>query len=270
MEKNLKRFVGEHVVVTGAGSPVGIGRGIALRFASEGALVTIADIDPESGDRVAAEIKAQGGAAQFIYVDVSKEESILELIKKATAAYGPIKVGVSNAGISETQSSALEISVSEWDRIYGVNVRGSFLFCRACANNMMDHEVPGSIITISSTMGRTSKNMTGAYASSKSAVIMFTKSLAKALAPRGIRVNSIAPGLVTTNLYRPVESEMMMERDSFVPWIIEQCISSGQLLIPRVGTAEDMAAAVAFLASKDASYITAQCLSVDGGMDWSW
>ncbi|MCX5896372.1 MAG: SDR family NAD(P)-dependent oxidoreductase [Proteobacteria bacterium] len=268
MEENLKRFVGEHVIITGAGS--GIGRGIAHRFASEGAQVTGADVDQEGGKKVVEEIKAQGGTAQFIPVDVAKETSIQELIKKATDAYGPIKVGVSNAGISETQSSCLEISGAEWDRIYGVNVRGSFMFCRACGNNMMDNDVKGSIITISSTMGRTSKNMTGAYASSKSAVIMFTKSLAKALVSMGIRVNSVAPGMVATNLYRPVEGEMMMEKDSFVPWIIEQCITSGQLLIPRVGTPEDMAAAVTFLASKDAAYITAQCISVDGGMDWSW
>jgi NAD(P)-dependent dehydrogenase (short-subunit alcohol dehydrogenase family) len=99
---------------------------------------------------------------------------------------------------------------------------------------------------------------------------MFTKSLAKAVAPMGIRVNCIAPGMVRTNLYRPVETEMMMERDSFVPWIIEQCVASGQLLIGREGTPEDMAAAIAFLASDDASYITAQVLCVDGGMDWCW
>ncbi len=131
---------------------------------------------------------------------------------------------------------------------------------------MMDNDVKGSIITISSTMGRSSKNMTGAYASSKSAVIMFTKSLA----PMGIRVNSIAPGLITTNLYRPAEEEMMMEKDSFVPWIIEECIKSGQLFIPRAGEPEDMATAVAFLASKDASYITAQILYIDGGLDCCW
>jgi 3-oxoacyl-[acyl-carrier protein] reductase len=86
----------------------------------------------------------------------------------------------------------------------------------------------------------------------------------------GIRVNNLAPGMVATDLYRPVEHEMMMEKDSFVPWIIEQCIASGNLLIPRIGQPEDMAAAVAFLASDEASYITAQSLSVDGGMDWSW
>jgi 3-oxoacyl-[acyl-carrier protein] reductase len=135
---------------------------------------------------------------------------------------------------------------------------------------MMENEVKGSIIITSSIMGRSSKSMTGAYAASKSAAIMFTKTLAKAVAPMGIRVNSLAPGMVKTNLYQSVESEMMMEKDSFVPWIIEQCIESGQILIPRIGTPEDMAGAVAFLASDDASYITAQVLCVDGGLDWCW
>jgi len=268
MEENLKRFVDQHVIITGAGS--GLGRGIAYRFASEGAKVVVADIDREGGEKVTTEIKEKGETALFLPVDVSSEESNKELVKKATEAFGPVNVGVSNAGISETQSLALEITSEEWDRVYGVNVRGSFMFCRACANNMMDNDVKGSIITISSIMGRDSKNMTGAYASSKSAVIMFTKSLAKCLAPMGIRVNSVAPGMVATNLYRPVEKEMMMEKDSFVPWIIEECIKSGQLLIPRQGEPEDMAAAVAFLASKDASYITAQVLCVDGGLDWCW
>ena len=268
MEENLKRFVDQHVIITGAGS--GIGRGIAHRFASEGAKVVVADIDREGGKRVTAEIKQKGGTALFLPVDVSSEESSKELVKKAAESFGPVNVGVSNAGISETNSSALEITSEDWDRVYGVNVRGSFMFCRACASNMMDNGVKGSIITISSIVGRDSQNMTGAYGSSKSAVIMFTKSLAKCLAPMGIRVNSVAPGMVVTNLYRPVESEMMMEKDSFVPWIIEQCIKSGQLLIQRIGEPEDMAAAVAFLASKDASYITAQVISVDGGLDWSW
>jgi NAD(P)-dependent dehydrogenase (short-subunit alcohol dehydrogenase family) len=268
MEANLTRFVDQHVIITGAGS--GIGSGIAHRFASEGAKVVVADIDQEGGEKVAAEIKEKGGNALFLPVDVASEESSKDLVKKATEAFGPVNVGVSNAGISETQSSALEITPEEWDRVYGVNVRGSFMFCRACANNMMENDVKGSLITISSIMGRASKNMTGAYASSKSAVIMFTKSMAKCLAPMGIRVNSIAPGMVVTNLYRPVESEMMMEKDSFVPWIIEECIKTGQLLIPREATPEDMAAAATFLASKDASYITAQCLCVDGGLDWCW
>jgi NAD(P)-dependent dehydrogenase (short-subunit alcohol dehydrogenase family) len=268
MVENLKRFVGEHVIVTGGGS--GFGQGIAHRFASEGAKVVVADVNKEWGEKVAAEIKGKGGTALFLSVDVSSEDSCIELVKKAAAAFGPVTIAVSNAGISETKSSALEITPDDWDRVYGVNVKGSFMFCRAVANNMMENDIKGSIITISSIMGRSAKSMTGAYASSKAAVIMFTKCLAKCFAPMGIRVNSVAPGMAATNLYRNVEEEMMMEKDSFVPWIIEQCINTGQLLIPRQAEPEDIAAAVAFLASKDASYITAQVLCVDGGMDWCW
>ena len=268
MTEMCKRFVDKHVIITGAAS--GIGEGIAHRFASEGARVTVADIDKEGGKLVASELKKTGAEAHYIPVDVTSEESSKELVAKAVASFGPIHVAVSNAGVSETESSALEISTEQWDKVFAVNTRGSFMFSRTCANNMIENEVKGAIITISSIMGRSSKNMTGAYAASKSAAIMFTKTLAKAVAPMGIRVNSLAPGMVKTNLYRPVESEMMMEKDSFVPWIIEQCIESGQLLIPREGTPEDMAGAVAFLASDDASYITAQVLCVDGGMDWSW
>lgn len=268
MSEMCKRFVNKHVIITGAGS--GIGEGIAQRFAAEGARVTVADIDKEGGERVAADLKKKGGETQYLPVDVTSEDSSKELVTKAVDAFGPLHVAVSNAGVSETESSALEISSEQWDKVFAVNTKGSFMFCRACANNMMENEVKGSIIVTSSIMGRASKNMTGAYAASKAAAIMFTKTLAKALAPMGIRVNSLAPGMVSTNLYRPVESEMMMEKDSFVPWIIEQCIESGQLLIPREGTPEDMAGAVAFLASDDASYITAQVLCVDGGLDWCW
>lgn len=268
MAEQLKRFTGRHVIITGAGS--GIGRGIAHRFASEGARVVVADIDQQGGKGVAQEITGTGAEAVFIPVDVTSEDSIKGLIAEAATTFGPVHIAVSNAGISETQSSALEISADQWDKVFAVNTRGSFMFCRACANTMMEHDIKGSMVTVSSIMGRGAKNMTGAYAASKAAVIMFTKSLAKALAPMGIRVNCIAPGMVRTNLYRPVENEMMMDRDSFVPWIIEQCVASGQLLIGREGTPEDMAAAVAFLASEDASYITAQVLCVDGGMDWCW
>ena len=268
MDNLSKRFIDKHVIITGAGS--GIGRGIAHRFASEGAKVVIADIDREGGERVADELIKNGSQAVYLPVDVTSEDSIKELVKKAVENFGPVHVAVSNAGISETESSALEISGEQWDKVYAVNTKGSFMFCRTCANEMIDNDIKGSIVTISTIMGRSAKNMTGAYSSSKSAVIMFTKSLAKALGPMGIRVNSVAPGMVITNLYKNVEEEMMMEKDSFVPWIVEESIKSGQLLIPREGKPEDMAAAVAFLASDEASYITAQVLSVDGGVDWTW
>jgi NAD(P)-dependent dehydrogenase (short-subunit alcohol dehydrogenase family) len=119
-------------------------------------------------------------------------------------------------------------------------------------------------------MARGGKGMSGAYASSKAAVIMFTKTLAKALASSGIRVNCVSPGIVATDIYTKVEKEMMMEAGAFADWLVDESVNNGQLLIPRAGTPDEIAAAVAFLASEDASYITAQNLSVDGGMDWCW
>ncbi len=269
MEKNLRRFVDKHVIITGGGS--GIGAGIAQRFADEGAQVTVADVNTQGGEAIVAGITKAGGKAVYLPVDVASEASIKQLIDKAAGIFGPIHIGVSNAGISGAGlTTALDISELEWDKIFAVNTRGAFMFCRACANNMMEHDIKGALVTTSSIMGRSVKSQTAAYCASKAAVIMFTKSLAKTLAPAGIRVNSIAPGLVRTHLYDNIESEMSMEKDSFVPWIIEQSINTGQLLIPREGTPEDMAAAVAFLASDDASYITAQVLCVDGGTDWCW
>ena len=268
MDSGARRFSDQHVIITGAAT--GIGRSIAHKFALEGAKVVIANRNRERGEAVAREIRDKGWSAKHIFVDVAQPATIDELIKTAVAMYGPVNVAVSNAAVSETQSSALDISVDEWDRIFNINARGSFLFSRACAQNMIDNNIQGSIVTLSSIMARSAKSMSGAYPASKAAVIMFTKNLAKLLAPMGIRVNCVTPGVVATEIWHEVETEMMMEKDTFADWLIEQSIASGQLLIPRIGKPEEIACAVAFLASSEASYITAQVLSVDGGMDWCW
>jgi NAD(P)-dependent dehydrogenase (short-subunit alcohol dehydrogenase family) len=262
------RFKDKHVVVTGGAS--GIGKAIFYQFAREGARVVVADLNVDNGNRVVDEVRAQGGTAMFVRTDVADPSSIENLITEATAAFGPIDVAVSNAAVTEQVSSALEISIGEWDRVYAINVRGSFLFCRSCAQNMMDNGVQGSIVTIGSLVARGGKMMGGAYPSSKAAVIQFTKNLAKCLAPMGIRVNCVSPGVVATEIYANVEKEMMMEPGDFAEWLVEEAVKSGQTLIPRAGQPEEIAAAVAFLASPESSYITAQNLSVDGGTDWCW
>jgi len=262
------RFKDKHIIVTGGAS--GIGRGIICRFAREGARVVVADLNADNGNRVVDEVRSQGGEALFVRTDVSDPAAIENLLSASTECFGPVDVAVSNAAVTEQVSSALEISAEEWDRVYAINVRGSFLFCRSCAQNMMDNGVQGSIVTIGSLVARGSKTMAGAYPSSKAAVIQFTKNLAKCLAPMGIRVNCVSPGVVATEIYANVEKEMMMEPGAFAEWLVEESVKSGQILIPRAGDVEDLAAAVAFLASADASYITAQNLSVDGGTDWCW
>ncbi len=268
MNNSAQRFAGRHVIITGAGT--GIGRAAANRFADEGARVVIANRNRDNGERVAAEIREKGGTACYIPCDVASPESIDALVKTAIEAYGPVHVAVSNAGINEKQPSAADLTVEEWDRIMNVNARGSFLFCRACAANMSDSGIHGSIVTVSSAMARGTKTETGAYPASKAAVVMFTKNLAKCYAAMGIRVNCVSPGVVATEIWDAIEDAMMAERGTFVDYIIEQSVQNGQLLIPRQGRADEIAAAIAFLASDEASYITAQNLSVDGGMDWCW
>lgn len=262
------RFENKHIIVTGAGT--GIGRGIAHLFAAEGGRVVIANRNQKNGEAVVREIEAKGGSAVYVQTDVALEKGIEKLIDRAVDVFGPIHVAVSNAGVTESSSSGMDVTMEEWDQVYSVNTRGSFLFCRACANNMMENCISGSIVTLSTLMARSGKGMSGAYASSKAAVIMFTKTLAKNLASSGIRVNCVSPGIVATDIYTKVENEMMMEKGTFADWLVEESTNNGQLLIPRAGRPEEIAAAVAFLASEEASYITAQNLSVDGGMDWCW
>jgi len=262
------RFKDKHVIVTGGGT--GIGKAIVHRFAREGARVVVANRNADNGNRVVEEVRAEGGTAMFIRTDVADASAIENLVSEAAGRFGPVDVAVSNAAISEQVSSALEISIEEWDRVFAINARGSFLFCRVCAQSMIDSGVQGSIVTIGSLVARGSKMAVGAYPSSKAAVVQFTKNLAKCLAPMGIRVNCVSPGVVATEIYANVEKEMMMNPGAFAEWLVEESVKNGQLLIARPGRAEEIASAVVFLASDEASYITAQNLSVDGGMDWCW
>lgn len=197
---------------------------------------------------MAAEIHEKGGTACYISCDVAIPESIDELILKAVETYGPIHIAVSNAGINEKQASAADLTVEEWNRIMDVNARGSFLFCRACAMNMADNNIAGSIVAVSSAMARGTKTETGAYPASKAAVLQLAKNLAKCFAAMGIRVNCVSPGVVATEIWDTIEDAMMAERGTFIDWIIEESVKNGQLLIPRKGRADEIAAAIAFLA----------------------
>ncbi len=237
-------------IVSGAGS--GIGAGTAKALAAQGARVVIAELDPERGARVAAEIRAAGYDARFIACDVREEDSIKSMVEAAISYYQKIDILVNNAGITQVVNLDM-MSPEEWDQLQSVNLRGMFLMTRACLNHLRQSE-NAAIVNMSSVNASLTVGGLSAYAASKAGIVGFTKSLAAELAP-GIRVNAIAPGAILTDAWR--------ERDK-----LDQVLAHRLKYIPleRMGVPEDIGQGVAFLVSDHASYITGTVLTIDGGM----
>lgn len=240
-------------IVTGASK--GIGEAIALRFGSEKMNVALNYFrDSEQAERIVKEIRSAGGDAFAMKADVSREEDVRRLIDAAVNRFGDIHVMVNNAGIQTTQASH-ELSLEEWNRVIGVNLTGVFICCREVLRHMLRHGIQGSVLNISSVHERMPKPLHVHYASSKGALKMLTKTLALEYAREGIRVNAIAPGAIRT----PMNSEILRDADQ-----VEQVLS----LIPigRIGMPDEIAAAAAWLASEQSSYVTGTTLMADGGM----
>jgi NAD(P)-dependent dehydrogenase (short-subunit alcohol dehydrogenase family) len=243
------RFEGKVAVVTGAGG--GIGEGYAKGLAKEGASVVIAEIAREQGERVAREIQASGGRAEFVETDVSSESSCSALCDAALEAYGGVDHLVNNAAIygSMEMHSLLTVPLDYYEKFMAVNQTGPLLVTRALYPSMIERG-GGAIINQSSTaawMGA------GYYGIAKLALHAITASLARELGPRGIRVNAIAPGPTDTEATRKV-----------VPEAIKRSIVASMPL-SHLGTVEDMVHACLFLLSDEARFITGQILAVDGG-----
>src|SRR5215468_12031765 len=245
----MKRLDQRIAIVTGAGQ--GIGRAIALGLAREGASVVIADVNQESARAVKNEIEAGGGKALAIRTDVSDESSVQAMAKESLAEFGRVDILVNNAGIFPT-SSVEEMSEEDWDRVIGTNLIGAFLCARAVVPTFLKQ---GSGRIISLTSGRAfqgAKN--GAhYAASKAGIIGFSKSLALELAPHGITVNVICPGITDTAQPRGHQTE-------------EQIYAQAQRIpLGRIGQPEDLVGPAIFLASDAASFVTGQTILVNGG-----
>jgi len=245
----MKRLEQRIAIVTGAGQ--GIGRAIALGLAREGAGVVIADVNEESANTVRKEIEAAGGKAFSIRADVSNENSIEAMVDKTLEAFRRVDILVNNAGIFPT-SSVEEMSEADWDRVIGTNLIGTFLCARAVVPTFLKQ---GSGRIISLTSGRAfqgAKN--GAhYAASKAGIIGFSKSLALELAPHGITVNVICPGITDTAQPRGHQTE-------------EQIYAQAQRIpLGRIGQPEDLVGPAIFLASDAAAFITGQTILVNGG-----
>jgi NAD(P)-dependent dehydrogenase (short-subunit alcohol dehydrogenase family) len=237
--------------VTGAGR--GIGRAIALALAREGAKVTVSDIDLANAKAVAEEIVALGSDSFAAQTDVSSERQVEELVRAAVERFTRIDILVNNAGVIST-GPLLETSVEVWERTHAVNLKGVFLCTKAVFPGMMAQR-SGRIINIASVAGKRGGGFFGntCYASSKGGVIAFTKGAAREGGPYSITVNAIAPAMIETEMIAAMPSDVRATLLRSIP-------------LGRTGSAHDVAAAVCFLASDGAAFMTGEIMDVDGGL----
>lgn len=246
----MSRVEGKVALVTGGSR--GIGRAICLELARRGALVLVNYLKNEAAAaEVVAAIGAAGGEAAALQADVSEAEQVAALFKRVTREHGALDILVNNAGITRDNVIML-MKPADFDIVQATNLRSCWLCCKAAARMMM-RKRSGSIINITSVVGIAGNGGQTNYAASKAGIIGLTKSLAKELAPRGVRVNAVAPGFVETDMTADLAAEIKAAATAAIP-------------LGRMGVPEDIAKSVAFLASADAAYMTGQTLVVDGGM----
>ncbi len=262
----MQRFQGKVVLVTGAGS--GIGRAIACRFAEEGAAVAVSDIDQPQVSETAAIIRQMGRTTLDIGCDMGNDDDIAQMVDAVLATFDHVDIVVNNAGTGDSNKSFDEVDSALWDRIYAINVKGPFFLTQRIARHMIEKKIAGRVINIASTEGKTNRGGTIVYASSKSALIGLTQGLAFQLAPYDITVNAVCPGLIDTPIWHKGDKMMDMPQGSTIKMVVDASIESMQLKMSRAGRPEDIAGAVVFLCSDDASYMTGQAINVCGGLEY--
>lgn len=239
-------FENRTAIVTGSGR--GIGKVIISQLAAAGANVVVSDIDQASCEETAGEIGANAIACQ---ANVTSADDIDRLFKRATEKFGSVDIVVNNAGITR-DSLMIRMAEKDWDTVLDINLKGAFLVTKTAARIMMKQR-SGRIVNISSVVGLTGNAGQANYAAAKAGLVALTKTAAKELGSRGVTVNAVAPGFIET------------EMTAALPEATRAAFMSN-IVLGRAGTPADVAAAVMFLASDEAAYITGQVLSIDGGM----
>lgn len=242
-------LTGKVAVVTGASR--GIGKAVALGLAGQGAKIVASARNIELLDQLVAEIKAAGGEAVAVVGDISIAADADQLIARAVEAYGQLDVLVNNAGITR-DGLLLRMKDEDWDAVLDTNLKGAF-FCIRAAAKVMSRQKSGRIINISSVVGEMGNAGQVNYSASKAGLLGLTKSTARELARRNITVNAITPGFIVTDMTEGLSDKA---REALVD----------QIPLGRLGTVEDVAHSVVFLASEQAAYITGQALGINGGM----
>ncbi|WP_030753987.1 SDR family NAD(P)-dependent oxidoreductase [Streptomyces sp. NRRL F-5135] len=248
---NSTGLEGRGVVVTGAAS--GIGRATALKFAQEGAKVLVADLDRTGAEEAVKEIEAAGGVALSVVGDLSDQQVVAEVVERAVDAFGGVDVLVNNAGIMDRMSALGETDDAEWERVIRINLTAPFLLTRAVLPHMQAAG-RGSIVFTASEAALRGSAAGAAYTASKHAVVGLVKNLAVMYRGQGIRANAIAPGPTATNI------QVDAGQDAHGPAVVGRFIGAN---IGRMGTAEEQAAAIVFLASDAASFVNGAVLPVD-------
>ena len=246
------RFQDQGVLVTGAGG--GIGREVCFAFAAEGAVVAAADVDPAMAERTVAEVVKKGGRAHPFTLDVTDADSVAGFIDGAASQLGRLDVLVNNAGIREIVP-VLDLPLEEWNRVIAVNVTGVFLCSQAFARRLVAADRAGAIVNLASISGVIATPNRAAYTASKHAVVGLTKEMAMEFGERNIRVNAVGPGIIRT----PMTEGYFQDADYARKVRAMHAMN-------RWGMPDEIAKAVLFLASDDASFCTGTTLIVDGGL----
>jgi meso-butanediol dehydrogenase / (S,S)-butanediol dehydrogenase / diacetyl reductase len=261
------RLAGKVAVVTGGGS--GIGRGIVLAMAQEGADIAIPDIQVINADKVAGEVKALGRKALAMKTDVTSSVDVKAMVDRVREAFGKIDIVVNNAGMAAPPGMPfMNNTEDDWDRAFAVNTKSVFIVCKAVAPHMIERKA-GRIVNIASIAGPISAVTMPAYSVAKMGVITITKVVAKELAPHGVTVNAICPGVLYTDFWQKLAAHIADTNPAFKGMTPRQVFDKrvGDLVpLKREQTPEDIGWAAVFLASDEARNITGVALPVDGGV----